>query len=97
MRAPPVRWSRRKGAIIARLGDSLAAFWDGHTFTFGQSPGGCSCHETHVAPSQSYRVDVRVYQSADDAAADFNGFAASTEFVLPSAAIIDVPLYPPEK
>ncbi|MBK8257263.1 MAG: hypothetical protein IPK82_31890 [Polyangiaceae bacterium] len=82
-------------AVEIALGAQHDEAWSGLVYTFAQNNVGCSCHEEHVAPAQTYRVYVPVYASALDAQQGEPSFQAIADFPLPSAGAVVVNLYPP--
>lgn len=82
-------------AVEMALGSQLDEPWTGLVYTFAQNNVGCSCHEEHMAPAQTYRVYVPVYASALDAEQGEPSFQAIVEFALPAAQPVVVNLYPP--
>ncbi|MEZ4294966.1 MAG: hypothetical protein R3B70_08305 [Polyangiaceae bacterium] len=82
-------------AIEIPLGTSLDVSWNGVYYSFAQNNVGCSCHEEHIALPQHYRVHVPVFVTEDGIFQGSEDFQAIQQFDLPSAGVVEVPLYPP--
>lgn len=74
-------------------GTVTGAEWSGHTFTFSETSAGCSCHETHTAPSARYRIRVPVWETAEAAASEPPARTVSVDFAI-TDGVVDVPLGP---
>ena len=65
-------------------GQSLEHIWQGLTYTFGQTPDGCQCSNSHDAPAGKYRVTIPVYASDGDAQSGTVLRTVTADFDLPA-------------